>query len=225
MYTTVTPGQGIILMLLANVGIKSASASASGLVSSGTLSWAPICLQADIMIFLKLLLGLLEDVSVWQRLNMTYPRWIGHGGPTAWPPWSLAVTMMDFFLRGHVKKHIYTVPPGMIKDLVARLQAAVTSQCLHVKACSRECCAVHCCLPWNGRRLLQTPTVNYKVPMVGYFDSLHHLTMICILKTKQDIGHMLYNISNLFFNKDSHYGQPVYEFHFTLCIYKHTCGI
>jgi hypothetical protein len=41
--TTVTSGHGIILMLSANVGIKSASASAFGLVSSGTLSWAPIC--------------------------------------------------------------------------------------------------------------------------------------------------------------------------------------
>jgi hypothetical protein len=41
--TTVISGYGIILMLSANVGIKCASASAFGLVSSGTLSWAPIC--------------------------------------------------------------------------------------------------------------------------------------------------------------------------------------
>jgi hypothetical protein len=53
--TTVTFGYGIILILSANVGIKSASASAFGLVSSGTL-WAPICyltgwLLGDIVIF------------------------------------------------------------------------------------------------------------------------------------------------------------------------------
>lgn len=41
--TTVTASFGIILMLCANVSIKFASASVYGLVSSGTLSWAPIC--------------------------------------------------------------------------------------------------------------------------------------------------------------------------------------
>jgi hypothetical protein len=30
-------------------------------------------------------------------------------------------------------------------------------------------------------------------------------------------GHMLYNISDLFLNKESHYGEFVREFHFTLC--------
>jgi hypothetical protein len=57
--TAVTSGHGLILMLSANVGIKSASASAFGLVSSGSLSWAPICyltcwLLNDIVIFWKL---------------------------------------------------------------------------------------------------------------------------------------------------------------------------
>jgi hypothetical protein len=40
--TKPTSEHGIILMLSANVGIKSASPSALGLVSSGSLSWAPI---------------------------------------------------------------------------------------------------------------------------------------------------------------------------------------
>jgi hypothetical protein len=57
--TTVTSGHGIIPMLSANVGIKSGSASAFELVSSGTLSWAPICyltgwLLNYIVIFWKL---------------------------------------------------------------------------------------------------------------------------------------------------------------------------
>jgi hypothetical protein len=30
---------------------------------------------------------------------------------------------------------------------------------------------------------------------------------------------MLYNISDLFLNKESHYGEFVREFHFTLCIW------
>jgi hypothetical protein len=41
--TTVVSGHGIILVLSPNVGIKSNSSSAFGLVRSGTLSWAPNC--------------------------------------------------------------------------------------------------------------------------------------------------------------------------------------
>jgi len=45
---TITSGHRIIFMLSANVGIKSTSVSAFGLVSSGTLSWAPSATwQAD----------------------------------------------------------------------------------------------------------------------------------------------------------------------------------
>jgi hypothetical protein len=32
-----------------------------------------------------------------------------------------------FFLWGHLKEQVYTVPPRTIEDLVARLQAAVTT--------------------------------------------------------------------------------------------------
>jgi hypothetical protein len=34
---------------------------------------------------------------------------------------------MDFFLWGHLKGQVYAVPPRTIDDLVARLQAAVTT--------------------------------------------------------------------------------------------------
>jgi hypothetical protein len=34
---------------------------------------------------------------------------------------------MDFFLWGQLKKKIYEVPPRTIEDLVAKLQAAVTT--------------------------------------------------------------------------------------------------
>jgi hypothetical protein len=106
------------------------------------------------------LLGLLEDVplavrqhdkapvhcgeDVQQWLNTTYPgRWIGCQGPIAWPPWLLDLTLMDFFLWGHLKEHIYAVPPSTIENLMARMQAVVTA----VKVCSRECCVGHCHLP------------------------------------------------------------------------------
>jgi hypothetical protein len=67
-----------------------------------------------------------EDVRQW--LNATYPgRWIGRGGPTAWPPRSPDITPMYFLLWGHLKEQVYAVPPMTIEDLVARHQAAVTT--------------------------------------------------------------------------------------------------
>ena len=39
-----------------------------------------------------------------QHLTATYSNcWIGWGGPVAWPPSSLDLTPMDFFLWGHIK--------------------------------------------------------------------------------------------------------------------------
>lgn len=34
---------------------------------------------------------------------------------------------MEFFLWGHLKEHVYAVPPRTIKDLVAGLEAAVST--------------------------------------------------------------------------------------------------
>jgi hypothetical protein len=62
-----------------------------------------------------------ENARQW--LNATYPgRWIGLGGPIAWPPQSPDLTPMDFFLWGHLMEQVYAVPPKIIEDLVARLQ-------------------------------------------------------------------------------------------------------
>jgi hypothetical protein len=56
-----------------------------------------------------------------------YPgRWIGRQGPIAWPPRSPGLTPTDFFLWGHLKEHVYAVPPGPIEDLAETLKAAVT---------------------------------------------------------------------------------------------------
>jgi hypothetical protein len=66
--------------------------------------------------------------DIWQWLNETYPgRWIGRGGPIAWPFRSPDPTPVDFFLWGYVKEQVYAVPARAIEDLVARLQAAVTT--------------------------------------------------------------------------------------------------
>jgi hypothetical protein len=66
-----------------------------------------------------------EDVQQW--LNAACPgRWIGRGGPIAWPPRSPDQTPMYFFLWGHLKEQVYAVPPRTIEDLVTRIQSALT---------------------------------------------------------------------------------------------------
>jgi hypothetical protein len=67
-----------------------------------------------------------EGVQQW--LNATCPgRWIGCGGLIAWPLLLSDLTPMGFFLWGHLKEQVYAVPPRTMKDLMARLQAPVTT--------------------------------------------------------------------------------------------------
>jgi hypothetical protein len=106
---TFTSAHRIIIMLSPNVGIKSASASAFGLASSGTL-WAPSCyltdqMLNDIAIFLKLYYQGCFKACFWLwgsccgrrspsalcgrcltvAERSTFRRWIGHEGSIAWP--------------------------------------------------------------------------------------------------------------------------------------------
>lgn len=47
--------------------------------------------------------------EVRQHLDTVYPgRWIGRGGPRAWPPRSPDITPMDFYLWGHIKTMVYS---------------------------------------------------------------------------------------------------------------------
>uniref|UniRef100_A0A1Y1L7H2 Tc1-like transposase DDE domain-containing protein n=1 Tax=Photinus pyralis TaxID=7054 RepID=A0A1Y1L7H2_PHOPY len=65
--------------------------------------------------------------AVIDHLNATFPnRWIGRGGPVAWPPRSPDLTPLDFFLWGHLKNLVYS-ENGIIdsvEELVARVMAA-----------------------------------------------------------------------------------------------------
>jgi hypothetical protein len=45
---------------------------------------------------------------------------------------------MDILLWGHLKEHVSAVPPRTIEDLVARLQAAVTTVDENMLRCVRE---------------------------------------------------------------------------------------
>jgi hypothetical protein len=94
-----------------------------------------------------------DDVRQW--LNATYPgRWIGRGGPIAWPPWSPDLTPINFFLWGHLKEQVYAVPPRTIEDLAAKLQAAMTTVDANMLRRVRENAvrSTAACLEMNGGR-------------------------------------------------------------------------
>jgi len=84
---------------------------------------------------------------------------------------------MDFFLWGHL---IVLSLPGQSKDLMARLQAAVTvvdgSMLWHV----RTCCMAQCHLPWNGWRLLWTSDLTVRSLWLDHLTSCGHLSVVCI---------------------------------------------
>ena len=43
-----------------------------------------------------------------EYLNECFPnRWLGHGGPVAWPPRSPDLTPLDYYLWGHMKTLVY----------------------------------------------------------------------------------------------------------------------
>jgi hypothetical protein len=48
------------------------------------------------------------------------------------------LTPMEVFLWGHLKEQVYAVPPRTIEDLVARLQAAVTTVDANILRCVRQ---------------------------------------------------------------------------------------
>lgn len=58
-------------------------------------------------------------------LNTNYgERWIGRGGPVAWPPRSPDITPMDFFLWGYIKDIVYATPVNTREELIQRIRDA-----------------------------------------------------------------------------------------------------
>ena len=65
------------------------------------------------------------SAQVRRVLSVTYPgRWIGRGGPVAWPPRSPDLTPLDFFLWGHIKSLVYETPVPDEETLLARILVA-----------------------------------------------------------------------------------------------------
>ncbi|OXU18325.1 hypothetical protein TSAR_009497 [Trichomalopsis sarcophagae] len=58
-------------------------------------------------------------------LNDRFPnRWIGRGGPIAWPRRSLDLTPLDFYLWGYLKDTVYRERPTTANDMRMRIQNA-----------------------------------------------------------------------------------------------------
>ncbi|EZA52871.1 hypothetical protein X777_07689 [Ooceraea biroi] len=96
------------------------------------------------------------SLNVRQYLDQRFlNRWIGRGGPVAWPARSPDLNPLDFFLWGFVTSLVYETPVLGEEDLLARVMAA----CEHVqtisgifhrirKSMNRRC---HLCIEENGQ--------------------------------------------------------------------------
>ena len=73
--------------------------------------------------------------------------WIGRAGPIAWPPHSPDLTLMDFFLLGYTKSHIYETPantPMDLQECITQACAQVTPNTVHAVQTSIQHHAVIC---------------------------------------------------------------------------------
>ena len=99
-------------------------------------------------------------VNVRQYLDQRFPqRWIGRGGPVAWPARSPDLNPLDFFLWGYLKSLVYETPVRNEEDLLAKIMAS----CTHVEAIPgifqrvRESMTRRCnlCIEANGQHFEQ----------------------------------------------------------------------
>ena len=59
-----------------------------------------------------------------QYLNDHFPgKWIGRNGPVEWPPRSLDLNTIDFYLWDHVKSEVYCTPITSVDELWERIVA------------------------------------------------------------------------------------------------------
>lgn len=66
--------------------------------------------------------------QVRQHLDNVFPgRWIGRGGPIAWPPRSPDLNPLDFYFWGHIKTMVYVTEVNTKEELVNRIHAAAAT--------------------------------------------------------------------------------------------------
>ena len=65
------------------------------------------------------------SLQVREHLNrVDKEKWIGRGGPVAWPARSPDLTPLDIFLWGHVKSVLYINPVNTRQELIERMFTA-----------------------------------------------------------------------------------------------------
>jgi hypothetical protein len=65
-----------------------------------------------------------------EYLNESFPnRWLGRGGPVAWPPRSPDLTPLDYYLWGHMKTLVYETKVKSIAALRDHIFAAAEQIC------------------------------------------------------------------------------------------------
>ena len=62
-------------------------------------------------------------------------RVILRNGPVEWPPRSCDLTLLDFFLWGHIKSLVYAKKPATLDDLKDNIQREITN--VPVEMCAR----------------------------------------------------------------------------------------
>ncbi|PNF15570.1 hypothetical protein B7P43_G16469 [Cryptotermes secundus] len=53
--------------------------------------------------------------------------WIGCGRPIRWPPRSVDLTTLNFFLWGYMKDHVFVPPVNDLPDLRARIRETIAA--------------------------------------------------------------------------------------------------
>ena len=78
--------------------------------------------------YLFLALFCVESVQCNHQLKQSWTvyreKWIGRGGPIAWPPRSPDLTPLDFFLWRHVKNVVYINPVNTRQELIEQIFTA-----------------------------------------------------------------------------------------------------
>lgn len=94
------------------------------------------------------------DRNVRNHLDQTYPnRWIGRGGPMAWPARSPDLNPLDYFMWGYIKQVVYrgdVHDQQRTKTLIVDAFKSLKDSAGLVKAVNNHTRRVKLCLQENG---------------------------------------------------------------------------
>jgi hypothetical protein len=118
--------------------------------------------------------------------NAYYDRWIGRGGPTAWPPRSPDLSPLDFYPWGTPKIPVYAAPV----DNEEALHHRIVDACQTIRN-----------YPGIFGRMRRPMMRGVDACIESHGEHFEHLLLYCTLsaisKTLNVSGHMLVNISFL----------------------------